>query len=79
MYPIPFAAEDHQTSNAMALVKKNAALLIKDEHVVHDLEDTLLGLATNQEQQVDMSKELKKLGIKNADERIAQLVIDLGK
>ena len=28
--PYPFAAEDHQTVNAMALIKKNAALMVKD-------------------------------------------------
>src|SRR6185436_9640373 len=28
--PFPFAAEDHQTVNAMRLVDKNAALMIKD-------------------------------------------------
>ena len=28
--PYPFAAEDHQTVNAMKLVNKNAALIVKD-------------------------------------------------
>lgn len=30
LVPLPTAAEDHQTSNAMSLVKKNAALMVKD-------------------------------------------------
>ena len=65
--PYPFAAEDHQTSNAMALVKKDAAILIKDEHVANDLSTVLLDLVGNSEQQEKMSKELKRIAIKNAD------------
>ena len=42
--PYPFAAEDHQTANAMALVKKNAALMIKDSEVRTKLMDTILKL-----------------------------------
>lgn len=30
LVPLPSAAEDHQTENAMALVRKNAALIVKD-------------------------------------------------
>lgn len=75
--PYPFAAEDHQTSNAMALVKKDAAILIKDEHVANDLSTVLLDLVGNSEQQEKMSKELKRIAIKNADELIAQYIIDL--
>ena len=35
--PYPHAAEDHQTSNAMALVNNNAALMIKDGDVKMEL------------------------------------------
>ncbi len=31
--PYPFAAEDHQAMNAMALVKQNAALMVRDADV----------------------------------------------
>jgi UDP-N-acetylglucosamine--N-acetylmuramyl-(pentapeptide) pyrophosphoryl-undecaprenol N-acetylglucosamine transferase len=75
--PYPFAAEDHQTSNAMALVKKDAALMIRDENVANDLCTVLLRLVDNKEQQEKMTKELKALAIRNADEQIAQYLIDL--
>lgn len=75
--PYPFAAEDHQTSNAMALVKKDAAILIKDENVANDLCEVLLDLMENQEQQEKMSKKLEAIAIKNADEQIAQYIINL--
>ena len=42
--PFPFAAEDHQTANAMHLVEKNAAVLIKDENVKMDLVNTAIAL-----------------------------------
>ena len=34
LVPLPTAAEDHQTKNAMALVNKNAAILVKDTDAV---------------------------------------------
>jgi UDP-N-acetylglucosamine--N-acetylmuramyl-(pentapeptide) pyrophosphoryl-undecaprenol N-acetylglucosamine transferase len=61
----------------MALVKKDAALMIKDEDVANDLCAVLLRLVDNKEQQEKMSMELKALAIRNADERIAQYLIDL--
>lgn len=75
--PYPFAAEDHQTSNAMALVRKEAALMIKDENVANDLCAVLLALVANEEQQERMSRQLREMAIKNADEQIAQYLIEL--
>ena len=39
--PFPFAAEDHQTANAMSLVNKNAALMVPDSEVKTKLIPTL--------------------------------------
>lgn len=43
LVPSPYVAEDHQTSNAMALVKENAAMLIADK----DAGDQLFPAATD--------------------------------
>lgn len=75
--PYPFAAEDHQTSNAMALVKKGAAIIIKDNLVSEQLSDVLSALTNDTNKQKEMSEQLKNIAIKNADERIAQYIIDL--
>lgn len=75
--PYPFAAEDHQTNNAMALVSKNAALMIKDEQAAIELFQQLSELKKDEQKQKNMSNQLKEIAIKNADERIAQYVIDL--
>lgn len=73
--PYPYAAEDHQTSNAMALVNKNAAKIIADKEVNLQLNKLVQALLTNETEQKQMTESLKSIAIKNADERIAQLVI----
>jgi len=35
--PFPYAAEDHQTVNAMSLVNKQAALIVKDSEAKEKL------------------------------------------
>lgn len=47
--PSPNVAEDHQTHNAMALVRKDAALLVKDAEAAEKLLPTALGLVHDPE------------------------------
>ena len=47
--PSPNVAEDHQTHNAMALVRKNAALMVRDADARKDLMPTALALASDPE------------------------------
>jgi len=75
--PYPFAAEDHQTSNALALVDKNAALLVKDSHAKTELTGIIKSLLNNETTQMLMSQNLKALAIRDADERIAGKVIEI--
>ncbi len=75
--PLPSAAEDHQTSNAMALVNNNAALLVKDSDAKTDLLKKLKTILNDNSLQELMSKNLKAMAIKDADERIAGKVIEL--
>lgn len=42
LVPSPNVAEDHQTKNAMALVTKDAAVLVKDSEAMNSLVDTAL-------------------------------------
>ena len=74
--PYPYAAEDHQTSNAMALVKHDAAMLVKDSDAPNELVKKLTELLKDEVAQQRMSVNLKKLAIKDADERIAKKVIE---
>lgn len=75
LVPYPYSAEDHQTANALRLVNKNAALMVKDSEVNEKLIDTLLELAKNKEQQDVLSKNIKALAITDADQRIATEII----
>ncbi len=75
--PFPFAAEDHQTSNAMALVEHNAAMMVKDSDAAGELVKKLKTLLHDTAMQDIMMASLKNLAIKDADERIAEKVIEI--
>ena len=75
--PYPYAAEDHQTVNAQQLVKKEAALLIKDSEALEKLVPALLGLARDQQRQALMKENLKPLAITDADERVARNILEM--
>lgn len=75
--PYPHAAEDHQTSNAMMLVKHNAALLVKDSEVNTELLKKLRSILNDTSMQELMSKNLKAMAITDADERIARKVMEI--
>lgn len=75
--PYPFAAEDHQTSNAMALVEHNAALIVKDNEAKTELIKKLKTLLHDAAMQEIMTQNLKQLAIRDADERIATRVMEM--
>ena len=54
--PYPFAAEDHQTVNAMKLVNKNAAMMIKDSEAKEKLVPMIIELAKDESK----TKRIKK-------------------
>ena len=73
--PYPFAAEDHQTANAKSLVQKNAALMVKDSEAVEKLVPMIIHLSKNEEKQKELTENIKKLAVRNADEVIAVEII----
>jgi UDP-N-acetylglucosamine--N-acetylmuramyl-(pentapeptide) pyrophosphoryl-undecaprenol N-acetylglucosamine transferase len=77
--PYPFAAEDHQTSNAMALVEHNAAEIVRDSDAKTELATKIKHLLRDNLAQDMMAKNLKTMAIKNADERIAAKVMEIAK
>jgi UDP-N-acetylglucosamine--N-acetylmuramyl-(pentapeptide) pyrophosphoryl-undecaprenol N-acetylglucosamine transferase len=77
LVPSPNVAEDHQTKNALALVDKHAAVMVKDIDARNVLIDELLKLINNKEQQIILSKNILQLGIPNAADRIAKEVLKL--
>lgn len=75
--PYPFAAEDHQTVNAQNLVKKNAALMVKDSEVQEKAIPMLIDLSKNELKQKELINNIGKQATTNADEVIAQEILKL--
>lgn len=74
--PFPFAAEDHQTVNAMHLVHKNAAIMVKDNEVKEHLLPAVLELVADEKKQETLIKNIAALAITDADERIAKAILN---
>ena len=72
LVPSPNVAEDHQTKNAMALVTKNAALLVHDGEAGGRLVDIALDLVKDSEKQKILSQNISKLALRNAAEKIVE-------
>ncbi|MBK6730454.1 MAG: undecaprenyldiphospho-muramoylpentapeptide beta-N-acetylglucosaminyltransferase [Bacteroidetes bacterium] len=70
LVPFPFAAEDHQTKNAMALVNANAAICIKDADAQQQLIPEILKLVSDEILCKVLADGIKKLGIADATDRI---------
>jgi UDP-N-acetylglucosamine--N-acetylmuramyl-(pentapeptide) pyrophosphoryl-undecaprenol N-acetylglucosamine transferase len=79
LVPSPNVAEDHQTANAMALVRKNAALLLPDEQAVEQLIPLALQLADDEKKRAQLAHGIGALAIENAAERIVQEAMRLGR
>ena len=77
--PSPNVSEDHQTHNAMALVGKNAALMVRDAEAEEKLIDTFEGLLADEARLADLETNILKLGKKDASEVIAKEVLKLVK
>ncbi len=77
LVPSPNVAEDHQTKNAMALVNKDAALLVKDSDAKKDLIPAALNLLKDAAHIAQLSENIKKLGKLDADVQIAEEVYKL--
>jgi UDP-N-acetylglucosamine--N-acetylmuramyl-(pentapeptide) pyrophosphoryl-undecaprenol N-acetylglucosamine transferase len=76
LVPYPFAAEDHQTANAMNLVNKQAAIIVKDGEVNNHLVQQILQLAADEQQQKGLQQHIAPLGIANADEVVVNEIVN---
>jgi UDP-N-acetylglucosamine--N-acetylmuramyl-(pentapeptide) pyrophosphoryl-undecaprenol N-acetylglucosamine transferase len=74
LVPSPNVAEDHQTKNAMALVNKNAAVLVRDVDAKTSLFDTAFVLLNDNQKQKKLSEAIATLGISNATKMIVDEV-----
>ena len=68
--PLPTAAEDHQTKNAMSLVEKDAAMIVKNDETPENLLPTVFELLKNEEKICKMQENIAKFARPNAAEDI---------
>ncbi len=77
LVPFPFAAEDHQTKNAKALVKHSAAIHISDREAPEKLIEEVIKLMNDPERRATLSKNIEENAIPDAAERIVDELIKL--
>ena len=77
LVPSPNVAEDHQTKNAQALVKEDAALMITDAVAGDQLVAQALDLLKDEAQMKKMSENIAKLAMADADIVIAKEILKL--
>lgn len=77
LVPSPNVAEDHQTKNALALVKKGAAVYIKDDEARQKLMPRAIALVQEPLQLKELSDNIKPLAKPNAAMDIAREVLAL--
>ena len=72
--PSPNVTEDHQTHNAMALVRKDAGMMVKDGEAEEKLMKTACGLIEDPEKIALMEKNAAALAKTDAGETIVREV-----
>jgi len=77
LVPSPNVAEDHQTKNALALVQKEAAILIKDADAKEQLIIKALELINDDDALNVLSVNIKKMTEKDSADRIAKEIMKL--
>lgn len=79
LVPSPNVAEDHQTHNAMALVHKDAAVLVRDADAQKDLVTTALSLISHNARLQTLHTHILALALPDSARLIAMEVIRLAK
>ena len=73
LVPSPNVSEDHQTKNAMALVQKGAAILVRDSEAREKLFPETLRLIKDEEKSSALAKAIKNLEKPNATQEIVDV------
>ncbi|MBI4945587.1 MAG: undecaprenyldiphospho-muramoylpentapeptide beta-N-acetylglucosaminyltransferase [Bacteroidetes bacterium] len=79
LVPSPNVAEDHQTKNAMSLVKNDAALFVKDTEAKEKLGKEIIALMNDVQRQNQLSENISKLAFPDSAKKIAMEVLNLVK
>ena len=77
LVPSPNVAEDHQTKNAMALVNRQAALMVRDAEATNVLLEQALHTVDDARQLQQLSENIKQLALPDSAAIIAREVLRL--
>ncbi len=77
LVPSPNVAEDHQTKNAMALVRMSAAIHVKDNEAEEKLIPLALKLLNDPDKMKRMSENILKMAVHDSSGKIAREIISL--
>lgn len=75
--PLPSAAEDHQTKNAMELVKNKAALMIKDKEASEKISKEITDLINDKDLRITLSRNIKNMAFENSSAKIADEIVKI--
>jgi UDP-N-acetylglucosamine--N-acetylmuramyl-(pentapeptide) pyrophosphoryl-undecaprenol N-acetylglucosamine transferase len=75
--PSPNVAEDHQTHNAMALVSKGAAEIVRDSEAVEKGFEVVEALVADPERLSSLATNIKALAISNSADRVAEVALQI--
>jgi UDP-N-acetylglucosamine--N-acetylmuramyl-(pentapeptide) pyrophosphoryl-undecaprenol N-acetylglucosamine transferase len=74
LVPSPNVAEDHQTKNALALVNRDAAIMVTDAEAGTRLVDTMLATVADEAKTAELGSNVLKMALRDAAERIVDEV-----
>lgn len=77
LVPSPNVAEDHQTKNALALVNKDAAVMVADAEAQAKLVDTVLTLIGDKERLAAMERNISAMALTQSDDKIVEEIVKI--
>ena len=77
LIPSPNVAEDHQTKNAMALVDRGAAIMVKDADCNSQGLSTVKDLFESPDRQASMRTAISKMAVRHAADKIVDQISEL--
>ena len=72
--PSPNVAEDHQTKNALALVNRDAAIMVTDADAAERLVDTMLPTVSDADKAARLGRNVLQMALTDAAEHIVDEV-----
>ena len=77
LVPSPNVTEDHQRKNALALVQKEAAIMVEDAAATDQLARKILEAMHSATIRKELEQHIRRDAITDADDKIAGIALDL--